>query len=180
MELLKERDNKLLSRRRLTLLVDNQGKTPSRMDLVKEVAKKFKVKEELVIIKHAYPQFGRQKTKLIVHLYEDKKKLDMFEHESLLKKHTEQPKPAEKPKEAPAEEAPTEKTEDGPKAETPEKSAEEKPAEKVPDAEEKAPKEETPKEGAEEKNKDEVLKEPTASKEESPAPEEKKPEEAPN
>lgn len=76
-------------------MLDNVKETPSRLDVVKDIAKHFKTKENLVVIKHMYPQFGAQQTKLIVHIYGDKDKMNLFEHKNLLKKHQE-PK-AEKP-----------------------------------------------------------------------------------
>ena len=87
MEVIKEKDMKLLSRKRVIFMIDNKKGTPSRVDLVKEIAKNYKANEELIVIKHIYSQFGKNKTKLIVHIYEDKEKMDLFEHEDLLKKH---------------------------------------------------------------------------------------------
>ena len=60
--------------------------------------KKFKTKQDLIAIKHIYPQFGTSKAKLIVHIYKDKKKMELFEHESLLKKHKFDGKKPEKKK----------------------------------------------------------------------------------
>lgn len=96
MELIKENEMKLLSRKRLTLMRENKGATPSRQDLIKEVAKQFNVKEDLVIIKHVYSQFGETKTKIIAHVYTDKNKMKVFEIANLIKKHE---KKAEAPKE---------------------------------------------------------------------------------
>ena len=124
MELIKENEMKLLSRKRLTLMRENKGATPSRQDLIKEIAKQFNVKEELVIIKHVYSQFGENKTKVIAHIYSDKNKMKFFEHTNLLKKH-------EKKAEAPKEDAPgveEKPVEEAPKEE-PKPEAEEKPAE---------------------------------------------------
>ena len=121
MELIKENEMKLLSRKRLTLMRENKGATPSRQDLIKEVAKQFNAKEDLIIIKHVYSQFGEDKTKVIVHVYSDKNKMKFFEHANLLKKH-------EKKAEAPKEEAPVveeKPVEDAPKVEVEEKLAEE-------------------------------------------------------
>lgn len=150
-EILKERDMKLLSRKRVSLMIDNKGATPSRLELLEGLAEKFKTKPELIVIKHIYSQYGKRKTKLIVNIYKDKKKMELFEHEDLLKKHRGEsvtkevqekpPKPttqgeeqlaAEEAKEAPAEDKPI---------------VEEKPVEE-PVAEE-APKEKAPKEEAE-------------------------------
>jgi len=136
MEILKEREMKLLSRKRVTLLIEEKGATPSRQELIGQVASKFKVKENLVIIKHIYPQFGEGKTKLIVNIYSDEKKMKMFEHANLLKKHekkvVEAPKEEEPaaPVEASKEEALTEKPVEKKPEEAP--KVEEKPVEEAP------------------------------------------------
>ena len=114
MELIKENEMKLLSRKRLTLMRENKGATPSRQDLIKEVAKQFNAKEDLIIIKHVYSQFGENKTKIIVHIYSDRTKMKIFEHANLLKKHEKKVEakveaPAEKPVEKPVVEVPVEK-----------------------------------------------------------------------
>ena len=119
---------KLLSRKRISILIDNKGSTPSRHDLIKEIAKKFKVNENLVVIKHIYPQFGRRKTKLIVHIYEDENKIKMFEHENLIKKHAPKLVEKEKQKEEPSEEKEEPKAEEQ-KEVTEEKKKQEEPKE---------------------------------------------------
>ena len=154
MEIIKEREMKLLSRKRVVLMIDNNGATPSRQELIKQVAAKFKVKEDLVIIKHVYQQFGKNKTKLMVHIYKDKKKKDMFEHKSLLKKHEDKPEP--KPEEAPAEEKPPEEP---PTEEEKAEEAEEEVDKKLDEAseekvEEEKPAEDAPEEPAAEEKKD--------------------------
>jgi ribosomal protein S24E len=94
MEILKEKEMKLLSRKRAVIAVENKGATPSRLHLLKEVAKHYKVSEDLIVIKHIYPQFGKNKTKVMINIYEDKAKLEFFEHANLLKRH--KPKVEEK------------------------------------------------------------------------------------
>ena len=137
MELVKEREMKLLSRKRLALVIENKGVTPSRQELINQVAEKFKVKPGLVVIKHIYQQFGQNMTKLIVHIYEDEKKMKMFEHANLLKKHE------KKVVEAPKEEAPAAPVEASKEEALTEKPVEKKP-EEAPKVEEK-PVEEAPK-----------------------------------
>ncbi|MBU0756821.1 MAG: hypothetical protein KKF44_02040 [Nanoarchaeota archaeon] len=87
LELIKEKELPLLSRKRASFWYKESGATPSRKNLIKEIAKRFKANEDLVIIKHIYPQFGSSKAKVLVHIYDDKKKMDFFEHKALLKKH---------------------------------------------------------------------------------------------
>lgn len=92
MEILKEKEMKLMSRKRVMISLEGKGATPSRLEILKKVSDHYKVSPELVVIKHIYPQFGNTKTKVAVNIYTDKKKLDFFEHPSLIKRH----KPAEK------------------------------------------------------------------------------------
>jgi ribosomal protein S24E len=94
---LKERDMGLLSRKRVSIMVDNDKATPSRLELLKLISKKYSTPEEQVVIRHMYPQFGNKKTKVIVHLYHDKSKMSMFEDTRLINKH--KPKQAEAKKE---------------------------------------------------------------------------------
>ena len=145
-EILKEKDMKLLSRKRYTLMIENKGATPSRHDLLKSLSEKFKVKQELIAIKHIYAQYGRSKTKLIVNIYKDIKKMELFEHENLLKKHRKSDKPATEkqqatsetkpPSEAPEEKKEEKKEETKEKQETTEEKSDNKPeAHKKPESE---------------------------------------------
>lgn len=148
LEVKKERDTPLLSRKRVTLMAEYDGTTPSRINVRKEVAKKLGAKENLVVIKHIYTRFGSSKSKIITHVYNNEGEMKKLENEGLLAKHdpnakkkeakpaegeAETPK-AEEKKEAPAEK-PAEKKEEPKKEEA---KAEEKPAE----TKKEAPKEE--------------------------------------
>ncbi|MBN2367886.1 hypothetical protein JXC34_02630 [Candidatus Woesearchaeota archaeon] len=131
----KQRDMKLLSRKRVSLILDNEGATPSRKSLIKQVASKYKVNEDQVVIKHVYSQFGKQKTKLIVHIYDDKDKMGMFEHKNLLKKHVTEPK--EKKTEESAAPAKSEESAEEAVEEAAEESVEESVEEAVEEVQEK-------------------------------------------
>ena len=128
LEIKKQVETPLLSRSRVTLLAEYQGATPPRADIRKDVAKKVGVGEDLTIIKHIYTRFGKQKSKIIAHVYKNKEDLAKFEHEYLIEKHKEkkaaeeaQPEAKEEPKEEKkAEEKPKEeKKEEEPKEEPP-------------------------------------------------------------
>lgn len=88
LEVLKERETPLLSRRRVTLMAAYGGATPSRKDLTKDIAKKLNVNEKLVILKHIYTRFGLQKAKIIAHVYGNEEDMKTYEDISLLKKHS--------------------------------------------------------------------------------------------
>jgi len=99
-EVKKERDTPLLSRKRVTITAEYEGATPSRNDLRKEIAKKINAKENLVVLKHIYTRFGSQKAKIIAHVYNNEEDLKKLENDSLLVKHGYQ---AKKKKAAPGE-----------------------------------------------------------------------------
>ncbi|MFH0874824.1 MAG: hypothetical protein V1859_02715 [archaeon] len=96
LEIIKQNEFPLLSRSRVSLWCDEKSATPSRKSLISEIAKLLKIKEDLVIIKHIYPQVGSPKSKILVHVYQDKAKMDFFENKSLLKKHRDEPKAPKK------------------------------------------------------------------------------------
>jgi small subunit ribosomal protein S24e len=88
LEILKEKETPLLSRKRITLEATYEGKTPSRIDLRKSVAGKIKSPEDLVIVRHIYTKFGQQKAKIIAHVYSDPKTLLQLEGEHMVGKQT--------------------------------------------------------------------------------------------
>ncbi len=95
-EVLKEQEVPLLSRKRYTLEVDSPKQTMSRKELVKLVAEKIKSKPELVVVKHIYTRYGSRKSKVIAHSYKDKKDMERIEEGYLLKKNSlEEPKSEE-------------------------------------------------------------------------------------
>jgi small subunit ribosomal protein S24e len=96
MQILKEKETPLLSRKRVTLELEATKETPARAELIKAVAAKVKAKEELVIIRHVYSQFGNKTVKVIAHVYKDAKEMAKIERAYLLKKHAQK-------EEAPAE-----------------------------------------------------------------------------
>jgi len=143
LELLKQKETPLLSRKRATLMAEYQGPTPSRDTLRDAVAKKLDSDKKLTVLKHIYTRFGKQKAKIIAHVYDNEADLKKLERPYIIKKHAEKeaPKDEAKPEAAPAAEAPKEeakpeeKKEEAPKEEKaeapaePEKKEEEKPAE---------------------------------------------------
>lgn len=87
LEVLKEREMPLLSRKRVTLTVKDAMGTVSRHELVDEIARRLNVTRNLVIIKHIYPQFGTRSAKIIANIYEDEARMSIFEHKNLIAKH---------------------------------------------------------------------------------------------
>jgi len=135
-EIVKEIETPLLSRKRITAWASFKGPTPSRVEILKEVAKSLKTKEELISIRHIYTRFGYEKVKLIIHVYSDIDTMVRLEGNGLVGKH----KPGEKKEKKPAPEV---KKEEG---------KEDKPAEEEKKDEEK-PEEQEKKEGSPEEKK---------------------------
>jgi len=71
MNILKEKETPLLSRKRITLEIDYDGSTPSSEQIVSELSKKASVEEKLVELRHIYNKFGKSKAKVIAHVYND-------------------------------------------------------------------------------------------------------------
>ena len=141
--LLKERDSKLLNRKRLTYEAFFPGKTPSKEEIKGHLAKHLKTDQDLVSVLHIYQRFGSGKAKIIVHVYKNKEDFERFEKKKI-KKEKEESKQAPKPgvKEAPKPEAKQEQPKEEPKKEA---EAKEKPKEE-PKKEQEAKKEKPKKE----------------------------------
>lgn len=89
LEIISEKDTPLLSRKRISMMANYTGTTPSRDVLKKEIATKLNKGKNLIIIKHIYGRFGAQRCKIIVHVYDDEKTLKRIEEGYLIKKHAE-------------------------------------------------------------------------------------------
>lgn len=111
-EIKKEKETPLLSRKRITATTYVEGPTPSRSNIMVALAKAAKAKPELVCVKHIYTHFGTNEVKIIAHIYDDRKTMETLENKKLLEKHV-MPEP-EKKEEAPAAEATEETTEETP------------------------------------------------------------------
>jgi small subunit ribosomal protein S24e len=87
LELKKERETPLLSRKRLTFDITFKGTTPSRNDIREKIADKVKANKDLTIIRHVYTKYGAEQAKVIAHVYNKKEDLDRIEDKKTLKKH---------------------------------------------------------------------------------------------
>jgi ribosomal protein S24E len=134
MEAKERKKNAPMKREEVMFSVNHEGKaTPSRADLLKEVASKLKVKDELLIIDKIFSTSGKSESEVTVLVYKKKDdipkgKLEKMKRrmEKKKKKPAEEPKPAEKPAEGEAKECEVKEGEE--KAEEA-KPSEEKPAE---------------------------------------------------
>jgi len=87
-EITKETELPLMSRKRLKIVADFKGATPSRVQLREAISKKTKSEPELTVIKHIYNRFGTEKAKVIAHVYAKKEDMEEYEDKALLDKQT--------------------------------------------------------------------------------------------
>ena len=73
LEFQKQMEVPLLHRQRVTVLVAfDGGATPSVLELKGMIAKKLKVHEDLVAIRHVYQHYGISRAKVIAHIYKER------------------------------------------------------------------------------------------------------------
>lgn len=78
--MLKERDSPLLNRKRVSFMVEYEGKcTPNILEFKDAIASKLKVNKDLVSVRHVYQRFGYSKAKVIAHIYQTRKELMRLE-----------------------------------------------------------------------------------------------------
>jgi ribosomal protein S24E len=105
-QITKDEKKPLLKKREVTGKIGYEGKTPARLDIRKELAKKLGAKEELVLVKRAKPDYGSQSAHLEAEVYDDEVSLKAIEQNYMLERHGQGEKKEEKKeeaKEAPAE-----------------------------------------------------------------------------
>jgi small subunit ribosomal protein S24e len=95
LEIIKEKETPLLSRKRVTVTCTYEGKTPSRVDLRKKIAEKLKVQEDLLVIRHIYTRFGQTWAKAITHVYSDAETMMRLEGSHMVDKQSGKKKAAE-------------------------------------------------------------------------------------
>ncbi|MFP4112567.1 MAG: 30S ribosomal protein S24e [Candidatus Woesearchaeota archaeon] len=88
LEIIKEKDNPLLSRKRVTLEGESDSSTPSRLSIKEFVAKKVKTDSSKIAIRHVYTDYGSKKIKVIAHVYENEEDLKNTEEKSSIKRNT--------------------------------------------------------------------------------------------
>jgi len=147
-QVLSDEKKPLFKRREMIAKLGYEDKTPSRLEIRKQLAKKLGAKEELIIVKRIKPDYGTPAAELEINIYDDEKSLKELEAEYMVERHLpkekkekkEEPKEEEKPAEKPpaeAEKKPEAKGEKRP--EVKEEKKEEKPEKK---------KDQTPPEGS--------------------------------
>ena len=83
-----QNESPLLMRKRITAMATfEKKKTPTKIEMASEIAKKIKVDKKLVVVKHIYQKFGSNKAKIISHVYENEDMAKKLENDSLILKH---------------------------------------------------------------------------------------------
>ena len=129
-DVIEDKENKLLHRREVRVSVKDYGATPSREELISSISAKLGVDKENLVLDRADQQFGKKETLCYVKIYDNSKLRETYELKYKIKRMTrekkkpEEVKVEEKPKEEPVEEkkeeeAEEEKPKEEPKAEEP-------------------------------------------------------------
>ena|SRR3989344_8707013 len=96
LKILEQKENKLLNRKEMRVLIDNHGGTPKREDIAAKLSATLNTDKNLVVVQQINQKFGAQKCLTHIKVYHSLEDLQKTE-----------PKPKEKKtKTAPAEQAP--------------------------------------------------------------------------
>ena len=87
MEIVKDFDNKLLNRKEVIAKFDGDGATPARSAVRKDIAKKLKVDEKLIIINKISSHFGGTDVSVKANVYGDAETLNKVTPEHLVKRN---------------------------------------------------------------------------------------------
>ncbi|MCK4670155.1 MAG: hypothetical protein KAT43_03050 [Nanoarchaeota archaeon] len=112
-DIIEKKDEALFQRETIIAKCEFDGATPSILELKNRIAAQLGVKEDLVVVKNIFSEFGSKSGKVEVRVYKDAESLKKAETEKVIKRNT--PKKEEKPaEEKPTEAAPAEKKEEAP------------------------------------------------------------------
>jgi len=104
-----KKENALMKREEVEMMIDHSGKaTPSRIELLPEIAKTLKTKDELVIIDKIFHVAGKANSKVKVFAYKKKDDIPKLQAEKSARR-SKAKAPKEPEKETPKKEEPAEK-----------------------------------------------------------------------
>lgn len=96
LKMLNEQEVPLLGRKRINYIVEFDLGTPSKKEILENLARSLKIDKELIAIRHIYQRFGDTKAKIIVHVYKNKEDLKKLEKKVKKEESVEKPKEASK------------------------------------------------------------------------------------
>lgn len=101
-----QKENKLLERKEMIVIVLFNGPTPKRDEIKNSICSKLGIPLDVIILRKTESRFGTKKLKITVHIYKDVEKLKKTESRHILVRHGLAEKKAKKDKKK---KAPTEK-----------------------------------------------------------------------
>lgn len=87
LEITKQKEVLLLSRKRISGTATFEKETPKRVDINNKIAAILGVSPELVVTRHIYNKFGERKAKVIAHVYSNIEDLKINEDQDLVNKN---------------------------------------------------------------------------------------------
>lgn len=88
MEVVKDFENKLLDRKEILVKLSSEGVTPNKVDVKAQLAKKFKAKEELIVINKISSTFGSRDVVVDASIYNKEEVLKRLTPGHILKRNT--------------------------------------------------------------------------------------------
>ena len=95
MEVVKNIENKLLNRKEIIAKIDDNETSLKRYDVKVQLAKKLKVKEDLIIVQNISQHFGSRAVKVTAYVYDNADALKKLTPEHIAKRNVAPEKPAE-------------------------------------------------------------------------------------
>jgi small subunit ribosomal protein S24e len=87
MNIVNKKENKLLHRVEIEAHLEEKAPAQSRQDIKKEIAKKLKVEENLVIVETIKPVYGKKSAVISAYVYEDEKAMKAVTPAHMLKRN---------------------------------------------------------------------------------------------
>ena len=88
MEVVKQFDNKLLGRKEVLVNVETEGPTHARANVREEIAKKFKTKENLVVVNSIKSHYGSLNMFVSANIYDKKETLEKLTSKHMMNRNS--------------------------------------------------------------------------------------------
>ncbi len=84
-----DRENKLVERKELEIEISHFGKgTPTRLELRKILSSLLNVPEDLIFVRNIRSEYGLNKSRARIHIYENKERALELEPKHIVRKHS--------------------------------------------------------------------------------------------
>ncbi len=87
LEIIGDRMNSLLNRREIEAVVIYESRTPTREEVREEVARKYNMEKERIIVEKMESLFGAKKARAHIHIYSSAEYAKKYERKHILRKH---------------------------------------------------------------------------------------------